>query len=640
MQNNSIFSLKRRLLAVFLLVSFIFFIIIIRLGYIQFKKGNWLQAKAIDQWTRELPLNPVRGEINDVNGVTLATNYSTYDIYVRPSMVQDPLNLSQKLSQILNLEFDKVYKKVTDRFVSESLIKLQVKKEIAEELKRDEFVGVLLSENNSRYYPYNNLLTQVLGFVTVDNVGQAGLEAYYDKYLTGVKGYILEESDVRGVKIDNTLSTYVPSVPGLDVNLTIDINIQKFVDNALNLLIEEQKPKKASAIVMDPNTGAIIAMATKPDFNLNEIPRDDVQMLLETVKNINIVDVYEPGSTFKCVTMATAIEEGVAHLSDTFFDPGYRMVDGEKIKCWKLTGHGMQSLSEGLCNSCNSIFVDLALRLGKDKVYEMFERFGLGKPLGVDFQGESGGIIMDYNSSKTVDVARMGFGQAVAVTPLQLVSSICSIVNGGKLYKPYFVKSISDATGSVVFENYDTVISKTISGDTSEIMKNMMLDVIKQYSGYNAFIPGYDVGGKTGTSQKYADGKLSGEYIASFVGTFPAQDPDYVVLIVVDEPGGSSYYGSIAATPYAKMIINDIIKYKNYEPTKPDELSNNPLDEIVVMPNLIGLDVYGAENKLLECGLQFEIQGSGEVVLSQFPLHGAEVVKHSVVMIDVGDDNL
>ena len=635
MQNNSIFSLKKRLLAIFMLVSFVFLIIILRLGYLQFVKGSWLQEKAVDQWTRELPLNPIRGNINDANGVALATNYSTYDIYVRPSMVKNPLELSQLLSEKLNISFDKVYIKVTDRFVSESLIKLQVKKEVAYDFKKEEYTGVLLSENNSRYYPYNHLLTQVLGFTTIDNIGQAGLEAYYDKYLTGVKGYILEEGDVSGVKIDNTLSTYIPSIPGLSLNLTIDINIQKFVDNALNLLIEEQCPKKASIIVMNPNNGEIIAMSTKPDFNLNDIPRDDVSTLLDTVKNINIVDVYEPGSTFKCVTMATAIEEGVAHLGESFFDPGYRMVDGEKIKCWKLTGHGMQSLSEGLCNSCNSVFVDLALRLGKDKVYEMFKRFGLGARLGVDFQGESGGIIMNYDSAKNVDVARMGFGQAVAVTPLQLISSICSIVNGGNLYKPFFVKSLQDCNGVIVDETSPTILSKTISKTTSEIMKNMMLDVIKQYSGYNAFVPGYDIGGKTGTSQKYADGKLSGEYIASFVGTFPANNPDYVILVVVDEPGGASYYGSIAATPYAKIVIEDIIKYKNYQPTKPDEIINSPLDDLVSMPNLLGVDVYEAERKLNECGLQFEIQGGGNIVVSQFPLSEVMVSKNSVVMIEL-----
>lgn len=634
MQNNSIFSLQKRLLATFVLVIFVFFAIIVKLCYVQLVQGKWLQSKAIDQWTRDLPLNALRGNIYDSNGIILATNYSTYDVYVRPSMVTSAKEVALALSTTLSLDYEKMYTKTTDRFVSESLIKLQVPKEQANLLKKNHLKGILLSENNSRYYPYRSLLTQVLGFTTIDNVGQAGLEAYYNKYLTGINGYVTEQSDVKGVRIDNTLTTYMPSIPGLNLGLTIDVNIQRFTENALRTLIEEQKPKLATAIVMNPKTGEILSMATMPNFDLNDVPRDNVAELLETVKNINIVDVYEPGSTFKVLTMANSIDVGAAHLTDTFYDPGYRIVDGEKIKCWKLTGHGMQTLSEGLCNSCNSIFVDLSLRLGKEKMYEMFEKFCIGSRLGVDFMGESGGIVMDYNLSKTVDIARMGFGQAVATTPLQLISSICSVVNGGKLYKPYFVKSITDVNGTIVSKTSPQVIRNTISSKTSEIMNTMMEDVIKQYSGYYAFIPGYQVGGKTGTSQKYLDGRLSGEYIASFVGTFPANNPEYVMLIVVDEPGGDSYFGSIAATPYAKLIIEDIIKYKNYQPTTDINSDMEKLQTKVAMPNLIGMDVYTAISQLEKLGLQVEVQGEEGVIVNQFPAPNIEISINSVVMID------
>ncbi len=632
MQNNSIISLKRRLLAVFMLVSFCFLVIIIRLGYLQLFKGKWLQVKAIDQWTRELPLNAIRGNISDSNGVILATNYTSYDIYVRPSMVKDPRAVSYILSDTLGIDFDKVYTKVTDMYVSEVLIRLQVSKDKMQKIKDSGLAGILFSENNSRYYPYNSMLTQVMGFTTIDNVGQAGIEAYYNKYLAGVNGYIVEESDVKGIKIDNTLTTYMPSIAGMNLELTIDSKIQLFTENALRKLMEEQKPKKASAIVMNPNTGEIVAMATMPNFDLNNVPRDDVGKLMETVKNINIVDVYEPGSTFKCVTMANAIDKGVASLNNTFFDPGYRMVDGEKIKCWKLTGHGMQNLSEGLCNSCNSVFIDLALRLGKDRMYEMFENFGFGSKTGIDFYGESSGIIMDKDYSKVVDVARMGFGQAVAATPLQLINSICSIVNGGTLYQPYFVKSIKDINGTMVFENKPTKIKTTISEKTSEIIRTMMEDVIKQYSGYYSYIPGYRVSGKTGTTQKYSAGKISGEYIASFVGAFPADKPDYVILIVADEPGGVSYYGSIVATPYAKLIIEDIIKYKDYAPVNPDEMSDG-LKEMVTMPNLMGYNIYEAVKVLEEIGLQLEIEGEGKTVVDQYPYENTEVIKNGIVVI-------
>ena len=633
MQNNSIISLKKRLLAIFVLVSFCFLAIIIRLAYLQLIKGKWLQIKAMDQWMRELPINATRGNIYDSNGVILATNYTTYDVYVRPSMVKDARAVAKVLSDTLGINFDKVYTKVTDMYVSEVLIRLQVSKDKVSKIKETGLKGILFSENNSRYYPYNSMLTQVLGFTTIDNVGQAGIEAYYNKYLTGVNGYALEESDVRGIKIDNTMTTYIPSVSGMDLQLTIDAKIQGFAESALKKLFEEQKPKRASAIVMNPNNGEIVAMATIPNFDLNAVPRDDVGALMETVKNINIVDVYEPGSTFKCVTMANAIDEGVASLSDSFFDPGYRIVDGEKIRCWKLTGHNMQSLSEGLCNSCNSVFVDLALRLGKEKMYQMFERFGFGVKTGIDFYGESAGIIMDSEYSKTVDVARMGFGQAVAATPLQLINAICSIVNGGTLYKPYFVKQIRNRNGDIIYNNAPSKLATTISEETSSIMRTMMEDVIKQYSGYYSYIPGYRVSGKTGTTQKYADGKISGEYIASFVGAFPADSPDYVILIVADEPSGGSYYGSIVATPYAKLIIEDIIKYKNYKPVNPDELESSALEIKVIMPNVIGKNIYDAVDIIEDVGLQVEIEGSGSVVIDQFPYENAEVVKNGIVAI-------
>jgi stage V sporulation protein D (sporulation-specific penicillin-binding protein) len=272
--------------------------------------------------------------------------------------------------------------------------------------------------------------------------------------------------------------------------------------------------------------------------------------------------------------------------------------------------------------------------MGKDNVYKMFETFGIGECLGVDFLGESSGIVMNYDSSKTVDVARMGFGQAVAMTPLQLINAICSIVNGGTLNQPYFLKSMSDCTGQVVYENFPTKLGTAISEETSATMRQMMIDVIEQYSGYYAFIPGYDVGGKTGTSQKYGENGLSGEYIASFVGVFPGTNPDYVVLIVVDEPGGASYYGSIAATPYAKMIIENIIDYKNYEPVRPEEIENAILQEKVVMPSVVGLDVYKAISVLESLGLQVEIQGDGNIVTNQFPKQNVEVVRNGVVMIE------
>lgn len=618
----------------FLLVISIFFVLIIRLFVIQIIQSNWLTSKAASQWTRDLPINAKRGNITDVNGANLAESYSSYDVYVRASMVSEPVKVAKLLSQVIGLDYEDTFKKVTNTMVSESLIKLQLDDVSAKKIIDANLSGIMLSENNKRYYPYGDLLTQVLGFTTIDNVGQSGIELYAEKYLKGVKGYALEESDVNGVKIDNTLSTFVPPIDGCNVKLTIDVNIQQIVENALKVLCEEQKPKTATAIVMNPNTGEIVAMSSKPSFDLNNPPRDNVAELLQNVKNLSIVDIYEPGSTFKVLTTATALEEKVTTPNEGFYDPGYRIVDGEKIKCWKLIGHGQQTMTDGLCNSCNSVFVDLALRLGADTMYEYFEKYGFGSPLGVDFLGEASGILMDKESAKRVDLARMGFGQAIAVSPIQLITAICSVLNGGNLLKPYFIKEVTDVNGKMVYHNQPTVLNKTISEGTSAQIREMLEKVVTKSNAINAFIPGYRVSGKTGTSQKYEDGKIVQKYVSSFVGAFPADKPEYVVLVIADEPSAGNYFGSVVATPYAKLIFEGIINYKQFKPTESVEEEEKLLEKNIQMPNLVGLSLTEAVAKLTSLGLQYEIAGEGEFVKNQTPPPNTMVFKNSIVVLD------
>ena len=618
----------------FLLVISIFFVLIIRLFVIQIIQSNWLTSKAASQWTRDLPINAKRGNITDVNGANLAESYSSYDVYVRASMVSEPVKVAKLLSQVIGLDYEDTFKKVTNTTVSESLIKLQLDDVSAKKIIDANLSGIMLSENNKRYYPYGDLLTQVLGFTTIDNVGQSGIELYAEKYLKGVKGYALEESDVNGVKIDNTLSTYIPPIDGCNVKLTIDVNIQQIVENALKVLCEEQKPKTATAIVMNPNTGEIVAMSSKPSFDLNNPPRNNVAELLQNVKNLSIVDIYEPGSTFKVLTTATALEEKVTTPNEGFYDPGYRIVDGEKIKCWKLIGHGQQTMTDGLCNSCNSVFVDLALRLGADTMYEYFEKYGFGSPLGVDFLGEASGILMDKESAKRVDLARMGFGQAIAVSPIQLITAICSVLNGGNLLKPYFIKEVTDVNGKMVYHNQPTVLNKTISEGTSAQIREMLEKVVTKSNAINAFIPGYRVSGKTGTSQKYEDGKIVQKYVSSFVGAFPADKPEYVVLVIADEPSAGNYFGSVVATPYAKLIFEGIINYKQFKPTENVEEEEKLLEKNIQMPNLVGLSLTEAVAKLTSLGLQYEIAGEGEFVVNQTPPPNTMVFKNSIVVLD------
>ncbi len=631
---NNLISLQKRLISVFVLITFIFLLLLGRLFFVQVKDSKWLQAKAAEQWFRDLPLNATRGTIEDANGVTLATSYSTYDIYVKPTRIKSPATVALSLSNILGIDYETIFNKACNVKYSEVLIKQQVDADLSKKVISANLEGVVLSENSTRFYPYGDLLTQVLGYTTIDNVGQSGLELYYNNYLKGVNGYALEESDVHGVKIDNTLSSYIPSVPGCNLNLTIDVNIQKLCEDALINLCHDHEPKSATAIVMNPKTGEILAMSSKPSFDLNNVPRDDIQKLMEMSKNLSVVDVYEPGSTFKVLTMAMALEEGVSTESEHFYDPGYRIVDGEKIKCWKLTGHGSQTLTEGLCNSCNSVFVDLALRLGKERLYDYYKTFGFGNLLNIDFTGESKGILMDIDTAKKVDYARMGFGQAIAVTPIQLITAICSVLNGGNLYRPYFVKSISDASGNVVAKNQPTLINKTVSSETSERIKTMLEAVISQSYGIETFIPGYRIAGKTGTSQKYEAGAINNKYVSSFVGAFPANDPEYVVLVIADEPSSGHYYGSIVATPYAKTIFEGIIKYKNIEPNgETIEEDTAKLEKNILLPNLVGLSITEACLTLTKLGLLYEIENDGDKVVAQFTPPNTYVYKGAVILL-------
>ena len=606
---------RKRIVAVVVILAVLMSLISLRLFYVQVINGGYLQMKATEQWTRDLPVSAERGTIKDRNGAALAISYTTYDIYVRGREVKDVNNTSKVLSDTLGLDYLKTFEKVSNVNISEVLIKMQVEKESAIKIYNSGLSGVYLSESNSRYYPYGNLMTQLIGFTTIDNVGQAGLEAYYNDILKGVPGYSLVQSDLQGKQIYNSLTSYVPSVAGFNIEMTIDVNIQLAVERTLEKLMIEQKAKGATAIVMDPNTGEILALSSKPSFDLNDVPRDDVGALMEMMKNQAIVSVYEPGSTFKILTMASAISAGVAHLTDHFYCPGYNIVDGQKIKCWKSVGHGSEDLTDGLCNSCNTVFTTLALRMGLDRMYEYFEKFGLGKKTGIDFLGESGGIIMNKDNVQNVDLARMGFGQAIAVTPLQLITAIAACVNGGKLLKPYMVSKIYSDDGLILEENSPTVIDQVISKEVSDIINDMLEKTVSKAGKYT-FLEGYEIGGKTGTTQKYEDGKIAGTYVSSFIGTYPASNPEYIVLIVVDEPGTGAYYGSVVASPYAKEIFADIIQQKNIQPDDPKYV---PLERNIEMPNLVGKSLTDACVELKKLGLNFEIQGDGGFIIEQLP---------------------
>ncbi len=630
-------SMQKRLLAAVLSITFIFFALAIRLVYIQVFKGRELQSRAIDQWTRDLPLQAPRGKILDANGVVFATNYTTYSVYARPNAVKDKAAVAKFLADILDKDEQSLYAALHKK-VSEVTVAKKIEKEKIDIIRASGYSGIYISEDNSRFYPYGSMLTQVIGFTNIDGVGQSGLENYYDRYLKGIDGINLTQTDIHGVELKSNADKYIPAVPGCDIVLTIDCEIQKLAESAALDAYKTYNSKSASVLVMDVNTGAILAMATSPSFDLNNPPRDNIPLLNDLTKNRLITDVFEPGSTFKIFTLSGALDQNKTSLKDRFYDPGYRTVDGQRIKCWKSGGHGSQSLQEAVNNSCNCVFVDLALRLGVNDFYGYIQNFGFGRATGVDFLAESKGIVMNKNSVKTVDLARIGFGQAIAVTPLQLITSACAVVNGGKLMKPHFVKEIRSHDGQTVYINNPVKTAQVIASSTSDLMRGILEEAVISGSGRNAGVSGYRIGGKTGTAQKYEKGVIArGKYVSSFLGFAPMDNPQYAVLVIVDEPAGYLYYGSIVAAPYAAFMFKGIFAYKGVAPDK--DIGDQKDKELIEMPALIGLSYSEAAAKLKSLGLQFEVAGASGKVINQTPAVGVMVRKRTVVLIRLENED-
>ena len=492
----TLFSLKKRILAVLLCISFIFCALVVRLFVLQIVNGSSLQLRATDQWTRDLAIVAPRGSIYDRTGSTLAVSYTTYNVYVRAREVTSPSKTATLLSQALELDFSTVYQKVSNRKVSEVLIKMQVDGETAEIIYNYKLDGVYLAENSDRYYPNGNLLTQVLGFISVDNVGQTGVEAYYNDYLKGSDGYSYVQSDLQGKEIGGSLRYYYPASAGSNLTLTIDSKMQLIVEQTLEQIMEEQKAKGVAGMIMNAKTGEILALSNKPSFDLNDVPRDDLEALFDQSRVKLVTDIYEPGSTFKILTVAAALEAGVCSLDDTFYCPGYRIIDGVRIRCWRTIGHGNQTLAEAFSNSCNCCFMDLALRLGVDRFYEYMTKFGLGVKTGIDIAGEGSGMLMAKSLVKNVDLARMGFGHAVALTPIQLLTAVAGIINGGTYNQPRILKSVSKDGETTEIEG-TTRTQNMVSEQTSAIV-NSLLEGAENKTGKYTFVEGYNVGGKTG----------------------------------------------------------------------------------------------------------------------------------------------
>ena len=632
MHNFSQFNIRKRLLIIVILITFLFAAVFGRLIYLQIFQAEALQVKAAEQWMRDLPLTAKRGLITDRNGVVLADSSTLYDVYIRPNAIEDRSAVANLLATALNTDYDKIWEKVNKTGVSEVTIAKKIEKSVMQQIADKNLAGIYFSQNINRYYVYGDFLTQVLGFTSSDGNGQTGIEQYYNDYLKGVDGKALTETDLVGKELDGSTTTYLPAIDGMNATLTIDYYIQSFAENAVKTALETHNAKSAKCIVMDPNTGEILALASAPSFDLNNLPRDNLELLFGASRNTIISDAYEPGSTFKILTSAIGLDSGNFDLNHSVYCPGYRIVDGQRIKCWRTIGHGSQTFSEGVENSCNCLFMDIAQTVGTRTFYEYLKRFGIGSKTGIDAIGEASGIVIEESAVKTVDLARIGFGQAIAVTPIELITAAASVINGGNLMTPYIMSEILSNAG-VAYKNSPVIRNSTVSAETSEIMRSILEGVVKNGGGKNAYVEGYRIGGKTGTAQKYENGVIAqGKYVSSFIGFAPADNPQYIALMIVDEPSNGVYYGSIVAAPYVGEIFKNIFAYKNIEAVYTDEDLAN-LGKKVVMPDLRGLSITQAILKLKELGLQYELDGDIGEISYQFPAPQSEISVNSVVLI-------
>ena len=623
-----------RIKVILLLFSFLLSLVVVKIFYVQVFQYDKLYSLANDLWSRDLPVEANRGLILDRNGVVLANNLTTTSLVLVPNQIKNKKKTTSELAKILNISYSDMYKHVNKKASIERVHPegRRLSYEVANKINDLKLPGVYLVKESKRNYPYKNMLSHTLGYVGIDNQGLAGLELQYDKYLTGESGAIKYFSDAKGNKL-NLSDVYLEPQDGMNIQLTIDINIQKSLERELNNVVDMFNPDMALAIVMDPNTGEILGMASRPDYDPNNYKNYSQEVLS---RNLPIWATYEPGSTQKIITTASAVEEKVVDLDkDTFYDSGSVKVDTAKIKCWKAGGHGHQTFMEVLQNSCNPGFVKMGQMLGKERLFSYLDKFGFGNKTGVDLNGEGKGIIFPLSRVGNVELATTAFGQGISVTPIQQVTAVSAVVNGGKLYKPYIVKSIEEKeTGTTIMENKKTFVRQTISEETSKTMRRALENVVAKGGGKRAYIDGYRIGGKTGTAQKVENGVyLVNNYIMSFMAVVPANDPKAVLYVAIDNPKHTAMLSSYTTTPVARRILLDIIdaldiKKQTDQIEKELEWSDKPVYDV---PNVIGMDKKEATKALQNFTVEYS--GNGDKVVSQSPEAGTRIEEKSIVRL-------
>ncbi|GAA3403938.1 stage V sporulation protein D [Paenibacillus hodogayensis] len=631
-------TVRRRLLTALIASGILFAALILRLAYVQLWMGGELASKAEDLWRRDIPFAAKRGEIWDRSGVRLTYNISSPSVMAIPAQIKDARATAAQLATVLQMNEDEIYALITKR-ESKVYIKpggRKITEEKAAEVRNLVLPGIEVAEDNKRYYPFGTLAAHILGFTGIDK-GLTGVEASYNSELNGINGSVSYMSDGGGRVIPNTSEEYRAPKDGLNLQLTIDKNIQSYLERELDQAMVQHQAKNAIGIAMDPKTGEILAMSARPTYdpgNFRDFPSEVYN------RNLPIWMTYEPGSTFKIITLAAALEEKKVDLQrDTFFDPGYVEVGGARLRCWKKGGHGSQSFLQVVENSCNPGFVALGQRLGKETLFDYIRRFGFGQKTGIDLGGEENGILFKLSRVGPVELATTAFGQGVSVTPIQQITAVSAAINGGRLFEPHVAKAwYNPDTGQKVKDVEPKLVRQVISEQTSKQVREALESVVAKGTGRPAFIDGYRVGGKTGTAQKVINGRYSpDEHIVSFIGFAPADDPKIVVYVAIDDPAGIQF-GGVVAAPVVKNIMTDALRYMGVEPRK-DQLAREYRygeTKVVEVPDLIG---HTVSDIFEDMNMNFRLEkfGSGDEVVNQAPKAGERVEQGSTIRIYMGN---
>ena len=612
--------------------------LVIRLGYVMFFLTNKIAPMAYDQWTRDVPIEGKRGDIYDRNGKLIVGNSLSPSVAVIKRQIKDKDHVVKQLSSILNCD-ERLILKHIEKNVSVELIKPEgrrISKEQAERIVNLNMDGVYVVGDTKRYYPYGDSLSHVLGFTGIDNQGICGIEYIYDDYLKGQNGNLSIYTDAKGHLMPDMVSYYNEASKGFDIYLTIDIDIQLIIENIIDEAVRQYSPEEMTILVEEPNTGEILAMASYPSFdpaNWRNYPQEIYN------RNLAIWKSFEPGSTFKIVTFSAGLEEGSFKLNDTFFDPGFRMVGGARIKDWKAGGHGTQTFKEVLQNSCNPGFMEIGFRLGKEKLFNYIHSYGFGEKSGIDLLGEAKGIVFKDSNIGPVELATSSFGQGNSSTPIQLTNAMSASINGGNLLTPYVLKKIVNELGDVVLENTPVVKRRVISENTSALMRHSLESVSALGTGRNAYVDGYRVGGKTGTAQKVgANGAyMQGNYILSFLGAAPMNDPKAVVYLAIDNPKNTIQYGGVVAAPMVGDIFEQILPLLNVKKDYKNQIEkelrwfiDTPYHNV---PNFINLN----KSKIKPSPYyKYLYIGNGNIVIDQEPSVGERIPEGGTIILYLG----